>query len=162
MAATYITPDKNAVVSEIFVAAPRERVFTALIDRAQALQWGSSAEYELTEWQMELRPGGKWKFIARKRGDAANHDLVHYGEITDVDPPRLLQYTWFASWHSDPSQETLVRWELSAASGGTQVKVTHSGLGPMPEDCKGYAQGWPGLVTRIKQFVEANIQAAQS
>jgi hypothetical protein len=51
-----------------------------------------------------------------------------------------------------------VRWELSAADGGTQVKVTHSGLAPMPEDCKGYAQGWPGLVTRIKQFVEGTLQ----
>jgi uncharacterized protein YndB with AHSA1/START domain len=158
MAATYITPNTDTVVSEIFVAAPRERVFTALIDRAQALQWGSSAEYEMTEWEMAPRRGGKWKFIARKRGDASSPDLVHYGEITDIDPPRLLQFTWFASWHSDPSQETLVRWELSAAAGGTQVKVMHSGLAPMPQDCKGYAQGWPGLVARIKQVVEASIE----
>jgi uncharacterized protein YndB with AHSA1/START domain len=80
------------------------------------------------------------------------------GAVTQFDPPRVLEYTWFASWHTDPLHETIVRWELAPAIGGTQVKVTHSGLAPMPEDCTGYAQGWPGLVTRIKQFVESNLK----
>jgi uncharacterized protein YndB with AHSA1/START domain len=155
-ATTYIAGDRDSVVTQIFIAAPRERVFAALIDRAQALQWGSSAEYELTEWEMQARVGGKWNFTARKRGGKSNPDLVHYGEITEFDSPRVLEYTWLASWHSEPSHETLVRWELEAAHGGTQVKVTHSGLLPMPEDCKGYAQGWPGLVDRVKQFVEGH------
>ena len=155
MATTYITPDRDAVVSEIFVAAPRERVFTALTDRAQALRWGSSAEYEMAEWDMEPRLGGKWKFTARKRGEAASPGLAHYGAITEIDPPRLLQYTWFASWHPDPTRETLVRWELAAVEGGTQVKIVHSGLASMPEACNGYAQGWPGMVTRIKQTIES-------
>jgi hypothetical protein len=37
---------------------------------------------------------------------------------------------------------------------GTELTVTHRGLSPLPEELKGYAQGWPGLVTRIKQLVE--------
>jgi uncharacterized protein YndB with AHSA1/START domain len=156
VATTQITPNKDSVITEIFISAPRERVFTALIDRPQALQWGSSEEYEVTEWEMEPRLGGKWNFIAKKRGDLSAPELLHYGEITELDPPRLLQYTWLASWHSDPSHQTVVRWELTMESEGTRVKVTHSGLGPMPEDCKGYAEGWPGLVERIKQFVENN------
>jgi uncharacterized protein YndB with AHSA1/START domain len=158
MATTHITPTKDAVISEIFIAAPPERVFQALITREQALQWGSNPDFETTQWEMDPRVGGKWLFIARElkgSGRYANADLVHHGEILKFDPPRVLEYTWFASWHSDPMHQTIVRWELSPASGGTQVKVTHSGLAPMPEDCKGYAQGWPGLVTRIKQFVEA-------
>lgn len=154
MATTYITPEKDAVVSEIFVAAPRERVFTALTNRAQALKWGNSADYEMTEWDMEPRLGGKWKFTVRKRGDAAKPGIDHYGEITGIDPPRLLQYTWFASWHPDVSVETVVRWELAAVEGGTQVKVVHSGLASMPDARSGYAQGWPGMVARIKQTIE--------
>jgi uncharacterized protein YndB with AHSA1/START domain len=160
MATTHITPEKDAVVSEIFIAAPPERVFKALTTREQALQWGSSPEFETTQWEMDPRPGGKWAFVARElrgSGEHANADLVHHGEILKFDPPRVLEYTWFASWHSDPLHQTIVRWELSSAPGGTQVRVTHSGLAPMPEDCKGYAQGWPGLVTRIKQFVEGNV-----
>jgi uncharacterized protein YndB with AHSA1/START domain len=160
MATTYITPTKDAVISEIFIAAPAERVFKALTTREQALQWGSSPEFEATQWEMDSHVGGKWFFIARElkgSGRHANADLVHHGEILKFDPPRVLEYTWFASWHSDPLHQTIVRWELTPIPGGTQVKVTHSGLAPMPEDCKGYAQGWPGLVTRIKQFVESNV-----
>ena len=160
MASTQITPDNDAIVSEIFIAAPRERVFTALIDREQALRWGSSSEFAMNKWEMDARVGGKWVFVAKEQDSAgkyANTDLVHHGEILEFNPPRVLEYTWFASWHSDPLQRTVVRWELSPVSGGTQVKVTHSGLAPMPEDCRGYAQGWPGLVARIKQFVESDI-----
>ena len=160
MAMTHITPERDAVISEIFIAAPPERVFTALTTREQALQWGSNPEYAMTRWEMDARLGGKWVFVAQKQDPAGkddNPELVHHGEITVFDPPRVLEYTWFASWHQDPLHETTVRWELLPVSGGTQVKVTHSGLAPMPEDCKGYAQGWPGLVTRIKQFVESNV-----
>ena len=161
MATTYITSEKDAVISDIFIAAPPARVFEALTTRDQALQWGSNEEFVLTKWEMDARPGGMWTFIAKESkpaGQYAGVELVHHGEITEFDPPRVLEYTWFASWHTDPLHKTVVRWELAPVNGGTQVKVTHSGLTPMPEDCKGYAQGWPGLVTRIKQFVESHAK----
>ena len=159
MATTYITSEQDAVISELFIAAPPERVFQALTTREQALQWGSSEAFALTKWEMEPRLGGKWTFVAKETAAAGKHagiELLHHGEILEFNPPRVLAYTWLASWHSNPLHQTLVRWELSPITGGTQVKVTHSGLAPMPDDCKGYAQGWPGLVTRIKQFVEHN------
>lgn len=158
MATTRVTPEKDAIVSEIVIAAPPERVFQALIDREQALQWGSSEEGVLTKWEMDPRVGGKWTFVARERSGSGKYpgDLIHHGEILEFDPPRVLEYTWFASWHSNPLQKTLVRWELSSATGGTRVKVTHSGLGAIPGACDGYYEGWRGVVTRIKQFVESN------
>ncbi len=42
MAKAIITPDKDAVISEIEIAAPPDRVFQALITREQALQWGTT------------------------------------------------------------------------------------------------------------------------
>ncbi len=148
----------DAVVTEILIAAPPERVFQALITREQALQWGTSAEYETTDWKMDPRLGGKWAFVARARKPSGQYapDLLHHGEILQFDPPRLLEYTWFASWHPDPLLRTIVRWELVQVAGGTQVKVTHSGLAPLPDLCKGYAHGWPGLVGRIKEFIESH------
>ncbi len=160
MATTHITPEQDAVVTEIFIAAPRECVFQALITPEQGLQWGSSQEFELTKWEMDPRLGGKWTFVAKENsqsGKYADTELVHHGEILEFNPPRVLEYTWFASWHSNPAHKTVVRWELSPVVGGTEVKVTHSGLAAMPEDCKGYAGGWPGLVARIKEFVESNL-----
>jgi uncharacterized protein YndB with AHSA1/START domain len=152
---TVIAPDRDAVVSEIKIAAPPKRVFQALIDRDQALQWGSNEAFEMTHWEMDPRPGGKWRFLSRAlQGDGAGQSLEHHGEIIEIDPPRLLMYSWYASWHENPTARTIVRWELSPTKSGTHLKVIHSGLLPIPGACEGYGQGWPGLVQSLKNVLE--------
>ncbi|MFZ0770001.1 MAG: SRPBCC domain-containing protein [Candidatus Sulfotelmatobacter sp.] len=155
MATTRITPDNDAVVSEIEIAAPPERVFQALIERDQALQWGSNDAFGMTFWEMDVRLGGKWRFISKERtGAGAGKEYDHHGEILEFDPPRVLAYSWFANWHPNPSHPTLVRWELTPTRSGTHLKVVHSGLLPLSGACQGYSQGWPGLVQSLKNFVE--------
>jgi uncharacterized protein YndB with AHSA1/START domain len=39
MPSSEITPDQDAIVGEVEVAAPSERVFQALIDPAQLIRW---------------------------------------------------------------------------------------------------------------------------
>lgn len=158
MSTTRITDDQDAVVSEIEIAAPPDRVFQALTDRSQAMQWGSGGNFEMTVWEMDVRPGGKWQFISREKGvknpDGSAREFEHHGEVLEVDPPRTLAYTWFASWHENLLQKTVVRWELTPTAAGTRVKVTHSGLGQMPAARTGYSQGWPGLVAALKEHLE--------
>jgi uncharacterized protein YndB with AHSA1/START domain len=148
-----ISSDNDAVVTEIEIAAPPARVFQALTDRAQALQWGSSSGYKTTLWEMDARPGGKWRWVSTEvKGPGKDFD--HHGEILEFDPPRLLSYSWFANWHENPSHRTVVRWELSPTKIGTHLKVTHSGLAQLPAACQAYSQGWPGLAQSIKNFLE--------
>jgi len=155
--------ENDMVVTEIFIAAPRERVFKALIDREQALKWGDGPRFTMTEWEMDARVGGRWSFVSKDRSNTESASgMAHHGEILKLEPPGLLEYTWHASWHSDLSRTTVVRWDLSAVPGGTQVKVTHSGLAQMPAERKGYAGGWPGLLAAIKQFVETGTYGAVS
>ncbi|HUO26715.1 MAG TPA: SRPBCC domain-containing protein [Candidatus Aquilonibacter sp.] len=153
MATAKITPDRDAVVSEIEIAAPPERVFPALIEREQALQWGKSDQYEITEWEMDARLGGRWRFVSTER-KAGGQIYRHHGEILEIDPPRVLAYTWITSWQPDPSKVTVVRWELTATKQGTHLKLTHSGLAPISGAAEGYSQGWPGLLQQIRDFVE--------
>lgn len=157
MATMHITPDSDAVVSEIDIAAPPERVFRAITEVEQARQWGGGKDYEIILWEIDPRPGGKWRFISRER--SGKHPpgvdrIEHYGEYIEVDPPRLLVHTWYANWHSDPSHRTIVRWELTPTKTGTHLTVTHSGLAAIAGAAEGYSQGWPGLVEQIKKFVE--------
>jgi uncharacterized protein YndB with AHSA1/START domain len=159
MAISRITADRDAVVSEIDIAAPPERVFQALINREQALQWGTNEAFQMTFWEMDARPGGRWRFTSKERSGktpAALTGYDHHGEVLEIDPPRLLAYSWFANWHENPLHRTLVRWET-----GTHLKVTHSGLTQLPEACQGYSQGWPGLVQSLKNSVE-NYSGASS
>lgn len=152
MAKTIITPDKDAVISEIEIAAPAARVFEALITRAQALQWGADESFQITRWEMDARVGGEWGFTAKEKANARVYD--HHGKVVEIDPPRVLAYTWLADFHSDPMHPTLVRWELTPTSSGTHVKMTHSGLAKLPEIAAAYAQGWPGLLEGLKKFLE--------
>jgi uncharacterized protein YndB with AHSA1/START domain len=157
MAASRVSPDGDAVITEIEIAAPPERVFQALTTRDQALKWGRSEMFEVTEWQMDPRVRGKWSYTARQREPAGGYKperYDHHGEILEFDPPKLLVCMWFASYQEDPSHKTVVRWELMRIPSGTRVKVTHSGLAALPESRKGYAEGWPGLVDQIRKFVE--------
>jgi uncharacterized protein YndB with AHSA1/START domain len=165
MATVKVTPDNDAVIAEIEIAAPPERVFQAIVSREDVLQWGGGEQFQITHWEMETRLGGKWQLISRERqGGGLGQTIDHRGEILEIDPPHLLVQTWYANWHPDPSHRTVVRWELTATKTGTHLKVTHSGLAPLAGVAKGYSEGWPGLVQQIKNFVErkSKTQAAST
>jgi uncharacterized protein YndB with AHSA1/START domain len=150
-----ITADNDAVITEIEIAAPPARVFQALVEREQALQWGAGEAFEVTQWEMDVRPGGKWRFISRERtGTGAGKAFDHHGEVLQINPPHVLEVSWFANWHSDPAHRTVVRWELAPSKTGTRLKVTHSKLASLAGLAKEYSQGWPGLVQQIKTLIE--------
>ena len=149
MASITVTPDGDAIVSEIHIAASPERVFQALIEPQQVLQWwGQAGVYRCTEFEADLRPGGKWR-SAGEGGDNAQFTVM--GEYLEVDSPRLLVYSWVASWTGDV--KTTVRWELEPTSKGTLVKIQHSGLAAHPEVAQSY-RGWPRMLGWLQAFIE--------
>lgn len=89
-----ITNNNDAVVTEIEIAALPARVFQALTDRAQALQWGSDEAFKTTIWEMDTRVGGKWRSVSREvKGTDPHKDYDHHGEILEFDPPRVFSYS---------------------------------------------------------------------
>ena len=129
-----VTPDQDAVVCEVQIAAAPERIFQALTTTDQLLRWwnGEGGPCQVRLWEMDPRLGGKWRCLASDpSGQMAVNgvsEFHNFGEIVEFDPPRVLAYTWFANFHSIPSHRTLVRWELIPQSEGTLVKMTHNGL----------------------------------
>jgi uncharacterized protein YndB with AHSA1/START domain len=92
MAPSYTSPDANAIVSEIQIAAPPERVFQALVDPAQVVKWwGQKGVYQCKKFQADLRVGGKWQSSGL---DGQGHGFEVAGEYLEIDPPRLLSSTW--------------------------------------------------------------------
>lgn len=156
MSTTIVTPDQDAIVSEIQINAPAERIFKALTDAAELKRWFTNPECPVKSWQMDARVGGSYSYATEKGSIVVNgvNEFKCQGEILECDPPRVLVYTWIASWHDDTSKRTVVRWELAPKRGGTHVKVTHSGLASLPIARKDYSGGWPGVVEMLKNFVE--------
>jgi len=156
MPTTKVTPDQDAVVSEIEIAAPVDRVFQALTAAGELTHWFTSPECPVKLWEMDARLGGRYRYATQPGSIVVNgvSEFECHGEILEYDPPRVLVYTWLANWHEDVAHRTIVRWELTPKSGGTHVKVTHSGLATMPVARKDYSGGWPGVVEMLKTFVE--------
>lgn len=149
MATSQATPDADAIVSEIHIAAPPERVFQALVDPMQVVQWwGQIGVYRCTEFHSDLRAGGKWRSAGV---DGQGHAFEAFGEYLEIDRPRLLVFTWVASWTGD--LKTTVSWTLEARSQGTLVTIRHSGLAAHPELAQKYS-GWPRMMGWLQAFME--------
>jgi uncharacterized protein YndB with AHSA1/START domain len=156
MAATIITADHDAVVSEVRIAAPPERVFQALIDPKQVMAWWNDENCRIKNFSIEPRRGGKWTYDTGHADFNVNGVSKFHceGEVLEYDPPRSLAYTWIANWHEVKSRRTVVRWELTPDGAGTRVRVSHSGLTQESAARKDYSGGWPGVMQQLKQFVE--------
>jgi uncharacterized protein YndB with AHSA1/START domain len=151
-----LTPDQDAVVAEIQIAAPPERVFQALTNDRELSCWFKNPTCPVKLWQMDARPGGLYHYSTEKETAVINgvDEFECHGEILELDPPRLLVYSWFGNWHQNKSLRTVVRWELTPAANGTHVKVTHSGLASEEAARKDYSGGWPGVLQQLKNFTE--------
>lgn len=151
-----VTPDLDAVVSEIEIEAPPERVFAALTDPSQLARWFTNESCPVKSWEMDARLGGRYAYATKKGSVVVNRvdEFECHGEILEFDPPRLLTYTWIGNWHVNKELRTTVRWELNPTATGTHVKVTHSGLAQEQVAREDYRGGWPGVVEKLKEFVE--------
>jgi uncharacterized protein YndB with AHSA1/START domain len=151
-----IAADDDALITEIHIAAPPERVFKALTDSGQLARWFTSPECPAKLWEMDARRGGRYRYATEKGTVVVNgvSEFECHREILEFDPPRLLAYSWIANWHNDKSRRTVVRWELSPDAAGTHVKVIHSGLAQENVARKDYSGGWRGVLEMLKNFVE--------
>ena len=142
-------PNHDSIQAEVLIAAPPERVFQALVEPQQVVQWwGQAGIYHCTEFSSDLRVGGKW----RGAGVGGQSDrFTVSGEYLEIDSPRVLTNSWVASWTGDV--KTTVRWELEPVEQGTLVRLTHSGLAAHPEITKTY-QGWSRMLGWLQAFLE--------
>ena len=129
----------GVIYASIEIDTPPDAVWEALTDPGQlASWWGSPDTYRTSNWQLVLEPGGKWSCDATTV-DGSRSSKVH-GEYREVDKPRLLVYTWQASW--DGFAETLIRLELVPTPSGTRVTIRHSGFAEGGSSGASHAEGW--------------------
>lgn len=170
MATATITPDNDAILAEVFIAAPPARVFEAIADPKQRAQWwgvkspappGMNA-FRVTDSQSDLRVGGKWSMEGVGPTNAPFH---MEGKYLEVDPPRLLVQTRKADFVGE--FETIVRWELEPhdvlglhgtgthrMGTGTLLKVKHSGFAGHLDQCESHQLGWHASLGWLKNFIE--------
>lgn len=127
----------GVVLATVDIAVPPERVFRALTTSELTNWWGSAELYTTTKFEIDLRPGGRW----RTDGVGSDGSAFHVGgEVLEVDAPRRLVQTWKPSW--DDGAPTTITYTLAPIPTGTRVTVRHTGFSGRAESCEGHSAGW--------------------
>jgi uncharacterized protein YndB with AHSA1/START domain len=86
---TAYTEGPDLVMERVF-DAPRDLVWRVLTDPARVTNWWGPRGYTTTVEEMDVRPGGRWRWINHTTG---GEDAPFKGEYLEVVPPERLVYT---------------------------------------------------------------------
>jgi uncharacterized protein YndB with AHSA1/START domain len=88
---TAIYSDGGDLIFERTFDAPREKVWEAFTNPDLVPRWwGKHGTTTIVE-EMDVRPGGKWRYINRA---SDREEVAFYGEYLEVDPPRAFKWTF--------------------------------------------------------------------
>ena len=123
---------------ETQIAAPPATVFAFLTDPDKILRWmGSEAE-------TEAHPGGL--YLIKNIGSG---DRTARGTFREVVPVHRLAYSFGWEGRDDvPPGSSLVEIDLIDRSGGTLLRMAHSGL-PNAAQRAGHGTGWAHYLARL-------------
>ena len=88
---TAIYSEDAELVFERTFDAPREQVWKAFTDPALIPRWWGKHGTTTTVVEMDVRPGGTWRYI---NSDPGRDDVAFYGEYLEVDPPNGFRWTF--------------------------------------------------------------------
>ena len=119
---------------------PPEKVFRAISDPAEMRHWFPAGV------ETELRPGAPIRFSFGEE-DAETPG----GEVLEVDPPKLLVYTW---------GDDVLRWEIVPEGGGSRLYFSQTiapegGSGGLPGSARN-AAGWDVCLARLEARVDGD------
>jgi uncharacterized protein YndB with AHSA1/START domain len=101
--------------------APRELVWKAMTDPTIIPRWWGPHGTTTTVVEMDVRPGGTWRFDS-----SAPHreDVSFFGEYLEIDPPKRISWTFLVDVEGMGSQGGPEDFELVEVDGRTMVTST--------------------------------------
>ena len=114
------TPSPREITLTRLFDAPRGLVFEAMSRPEHVRRWWGilSDEHSVTVCEIDLRPGGRWRFVGRgPRGEYGFH-----GEYREISVPDRVVYTEI--FDPFPDTVSVVTSELTEEEGKTRLTVT--------------------------------------
>jgi uncharacterized protein YndB with AHSA1/START domain len=91
MVATLRTPSDREIVTERVFDAPRERVWAAFTNPELIPRWWGLKSTTTIVAELQLRPGGAWRFVER---NADGSETAFRGIYREIEPPERIFYTF--------------------------------------------------------------------
>ena len=142
--------DRVLVITRVF-DAPRSMVFKAWTERDHLAQWFGPRGFTMTMCQMDLRPGGTYRFGMRST-EGSDHWLKGvYREI--VEPEKLaFTYAWTDSEGNPTRPETLLVLTFDDDQGKTRFTL-HQSVFESVTACDMHRQGWTSSLDRLAEVI---------
>lgn len=132
----------ESVKLDVDLASPIDRVWNAITDSETLSRW---MMFKTNDFKPEV--GHTFQFK-----DAPGYDGVIDCEVTEVDPPRALAYTWQTmGWDNQP-HATVVTFSLEDAGDGvTKLHLVQSGFRPnATQEFQGAQYSWQMMLDQLK------------
>ena len=130
---------KRTVVIEKEMPYPPEKIWRALTEGTLIKEWLMDNDFQ---------PSVGHKFSLRSTPQPQWNGVIN-SEVLIVEPNKKLSYSW-----GTLGLESMVLWTLTATSGGTLVRMEHSGFGPDQDAAyKGATYGWQRFVGGLERIV---------
>jgi uncharacterized protein YndB with AHSA1/START domain len=129
---------RSVVIERVFSHAP-EKLWRALTESTLIAQWLLKNDFEPVS-------GRKFKFRSEPM---PQWDGIIDCEVLVVDPLKQLSYRW-----STLGLDSVVLFTLTAAEGGTQLRMEHSGFRADQEQAyKGATYGWKSFLDKLEKVL---------
>ncbi len=130
--------------------ADPETVFAYVSKTEHLLKWWGPEGMTLPEHQLDFTSKGPWVSVMQN-ADGQRYKVS--GQVTHVDPPRSVGFTW--AWHDESDTrgvESHVTIKLvPAANGGTRFQLSHVDL-PSDEVAANHEQGWTSSLRKLERL----------
>lgn len=135
----------ETVELDVELRSPIERVWNALTDSAMLSRW-------MLFKSNDFRPVVGHTFQFR---DAPGFEGAIDCEVTEVDEPHRLSYTWVTAGQDDQPHSTVVTWTLTEADEGvTQLHLEQSGFrSGAKQEIGGARYGWMSMLDELQNVL---------
>ena len=129
------------------IDAPRRRVFAMWTEREHLMHWWGPEGFTLPGCEIDLRPGGTYRFHMRER-DGTDHWLQGvYLEV--VVPERIVcSFRWTDAAGKPAGPETLLTVTFAELAEKTALTLRHTGF-ETTAACDEHHHGWSGSLERL-------------
>ena len=129
------------------IKAPPARVWAAITQPEQMMQWWGPDAGPTLSALADVRPGGRFSIVFRLlNGDEHNPTGIYQ----EVVPEKRLVFTW--DLPGTPEPQSLVTFRLEPFDGGTVLTLNHERL-PDEEARTSHEAGWRGLLDKLPVFL---------
>src|SRR2546421_10450137 len=139
-----ISMAKAPLIFTYYIAAPAEKVWNGFVSKEANQTIFMGADFEV-----DLRPGGAMTWS----GTGKDGKPMRYvtGEVLRVEPARLFEYKFGMG---DGAVMSRVKVELTPETEAGKVVGSNDGWGDDDPTDPQNADGWPGILSRLKTLLE--------